>query len=350
MAEVGPRVRSQDRAGQSGTWRIALLRLLCGGLTLWLPAGGAFAVLAGLGLLLPLPAALAAVATYAGMLFLLKPLIFGLAAVQMAVEAMAADERPVPEVQSRAPSVRELWVVLARWARGMRLRLKARDDERDAARAVLAALPQPLLVLDDDRRVVRANAAAEVVLGERLIDRDLAGGLRHPAVLAATDAVLRGEGPRVVEFDMATPVERHLSVQIAPLGTRTPEGGTAVLLLNDLTAVKRSEQLRADFVANASHELRTPLASLVGFIETLRGPAREDRAAGQRFLDIMAEQAARMQRLVEDLLSLSRIEMNEHRPPAGAVEIGQVVRTAAETLEQRAAQRGMRIAVAVPAD
>src|SRR6185437_10484019 len=133
------------------------------------------------------------------------------------------------------------------------------------------------------------------------------------------DAVLRGEGQRVVEFDLTSPVERHLSARIAPLSPQRHAGAAAVLLLNDLTAMKRSEQLRADFVANASHELRTPLASLVGFIETLRGPARDDRAAGERFLAIMAEQAGRMQRLVEDLLSLSRIEMNEHHPPTGMV-------------------------------
>jgi len=116
-----------------------------------------------------------------------------------------------------------------------------------------------------------------------------------------------------------------------------------------MTAVKRSERMRADFVANASHELRTPLASLTGFIETLRGAAREDAAARERFLAIMAEQAQRMARLVDDLLSLSRIEMNEHLAPTERVDIEQVLRTVADTLEQRAAARDMRIVVDLPA-
>jgi two-component system, OmpR family, phosphate regulon sensor histidine kinase PhoR len=347
MAQIERRF---SRPGVPGAWHLALPRLILGGLALALPAWIVLAALVALDLLHLGAAVLAGIVTYAGVLVALKPLVFGLAAVQAAVEAMAADEQAGPEVETWAPSVRELWLALVRWNRTARLRMKARDDEAEAARAVLSALPEPLLLLNADRRVVRANAAAETLLGERLAERDLAGALRHPAVLAAVDAVLRGEGSRDVEFELPSPIERHLSARIAPLSTRTPEGGAAVLLLNDRTALKRSEQLRADFVANASHELRTPLASLVGFIETLRGPAREDRAAGERFLGIMAEQAARMQRLVEDLLSLSRIEMNEHRPPTSHVDLATVVRAVAETLEQRAEARNMRIEMTIPED
>jgi two-component system phosphate regulon sensor histidine kinase PhoR len=327
----------------SHAWRVALPRLLLGALILSLPGLAALAVLAAMGLAPPGPAAVAAACVYAAVAVLLKPLIFGLAAVQQAVAAMAADERAAPEVESWAPSIRELWLILGRWTRSTRSRLRTSEDELEGARAVLAAVPEPLLLLNADRRVVSANEAAEALFGERLVDRDLAGALRHPAVLAATDAVLRGEGQRVVEFELTVPVERHLSARIAPLSPQAHAGAAAVLLLNDLTAQKRSEQLRADFVANASHELRTPLASLVGFIETLRGPARDDRAAGERFLAIMAEQAGRMQRLVDDLLSLSRIEMNEHRAPTGAIDLGTVVGSVADALEQRAATRGMRI-------
>ena len=186
------------------------------------------------------------------------------------------------------------------------------------------------------------------LLGDRLVGHDLAGALRHPAVLTAADAVLRGERERVVEFEMASPVERHLSARLARLSPPTAEGSAAILLLHDLTELKRSERLRADFVANASHELRTPLAALVGFIETLRGPARNDTAARERFLAIMAEQAGRMSRLVDDLLSLSRIEMNEHRAPTAAVDIGNVLHAVADTLEQRAAARHVRFVFKLP--
>ena len=124
-------------------------------------------------------------------------------------------------------------------------------------------------------------------------------------------------------------------------------GGTAVamLLLHDLTAVKRVEQMRADFVANASHELKTPLASLIGFIETLQGPARDDRDAHERFLAIMAEQADRMSRLVRDLLSLSQIELNEHSPPDGRVDLADLARHVAHALQPPAAARAVTLTV-----
>jgi two-component system phosphate regulon sensor histidine kinase PhoR len=104
------------------------------------------------------------------------------------------------------------------------------------------------------------------------------------------------------------------------------------LLLHDLTAIRRSEQMRADFVANASHELRTPLAAVSGFIDTLRGHARNDEAARDQFLDIMSVEAARMRRLIDDLLSLTRIELNEHVPPQGRIALENVVRQAAAAL------------------
>ena len=108
--------------------------------------------------------------------------------------------------------------------------------------------------------------------------------------------------------------------------------------------------MRADFIANASHELRTPLTTLTGFIETLRGPAREDAEARERFLAIMHEQAARMIRLVEDLLSLSRIELNEHVMPQGRVALSPLLRHLADTLELRAGKRDMSIRLDLPSD
>jgi len=293
---------------------------------------------------------LSAILGYGGVVLLFRPLMSGLQAIQAAVQRMNDDATATPEVETLSPTARELWLTLARWARGTRANLQQRATELAAARAVETALPEPLLLLDPNRRIVRANEAAVQLLGDRLVDRDLAGALRHPAVLTATDAVLRGEGLRVVEFEIASPIERHLSARLAPLSPATAEGAAVVLVLHDLTDIKRSERLRADFVANASHELRTPLASLVGFIETLRGPAREDTAARERFLTIMAEQAGRMARLVDDLLSLSRIEMNEHRAPTNPVDIANVLHAVADTLEQRAAARQMHFDFKLAAD
>jgi two-component system phosphate regulon sensor histidine kinase PhoR len=175
--------------------------------------------------------------------------------------------------------------------------------------------------------------------------------LRNPAVLGAADAVLRGEAARVVDFTLTVPIERQLQARFARIDRQSlDQDAVAVLTLHDITQLKRAEQMRADFIANASHELRTPLTTLTGFIETLRGPAREDAEARERFLAIMHEQAARMIRLVEDLLSLSRIELNEHVMPQGRVALGPLLRHLADTLELRAGERGMCVRLDLPPD
>jgi two-component system phosphate regulon sensor histidine kinase PhoR len=127
-------------------------------------------------------------------------------------------------------------------------------------------------------------------------------------------------------------------------------GAVAILTLHDITALKAAEQMRADFVANAGHELKTPLATLVGFIETLLGAARDDAVARDRFLGIMRGEAGRMSRLVDDLLSLSRIELNEHVPPTSRVALAPLVEQVAEVLELRASERGIDLALTLPDD
>jgi two-component system phosphate regulon sensor histidine kinase PhoR len=242
-----------------------------------------------------------------------------------------------------APVSGELWLAVVRLARVWRERLHAADERLAAAEAVIAAVPDPLILLDHRRQVVRANAQAASFVGPIDGPRDLAAVLRNPAVLTAADAVLRGEAARVVDFAVALPIERQLQGRFARIGRPSLDGAVAVLTLHDITQLKRAEQMRADFIANASHELRTPLTTLTGFIETLRGPAREDAEARERFLAIMQQQAARMTRLVEDLLALSRIELNEHVMPQGRVALGPLLRHLADTLELRAGERDMHI-------
>ena len=191
---------------------------------------------------------------------------------------------------------------------------------------------------------------AAAFIGAEPGPRDLAAALRNPAVLAAADAVLGGEPARVVEFAVTAPVEHQLRARFARIGGPSLDGAVAVLTLHDVTELKRAEQMRADFIANASHELRTPLATLTGFIDTLLGPARDDAEARERFLTIMHQQAGRMTRLVEDLLSLSRIELNEHVVPRDRVALRPLLADLAEALALRAGGRGMRISLAVPDD
>jgi two-component system, OmpR family, phosphate regulon sensor histidine kinase PhoR len=207
-----------------------------------------------------------------------------------------------------------------------------------------------LILLDEKRRIVRSNAQSVGFLDSASGPRDLAASIRNPAVLAAADAVLSGETERIVDFTVSVPIERQLRARFARMDRPSLDGATAVLILHDITELKRAEQMRADFIANASHELRTPLATLIGFIETLCGPAREDAEARERFLSIMHQQSSRMARLVEDLLSLSRIELNEHLMPKDRVGLAPLLHHVAEALELRAADRAMCITLTLPSD
>ena len=214
------------------------------------------------------------------------------------------------------------------------------------AERILDRLPDPLLTLDAAGRIGGANKAAEEFWGEGLVGRHLAMAIRHPMLLTTAESVLRGELESAeVEFREAAPLERWLQARIFSVANTGPGGPAAVLALYDLTAVKKAEGMRADFVANVSHELRTPLATLIGFIETLTGPARDDAAARQRFLDIMDSQAQRMARLIEDLLSLSRIEMHEHTAPDGRLEVGPLLDSVATMLQMAAAEKNIKIRV-----
>ncbi len=222
--------------------------------------------------------------------------------------------------------------------------------------AVFTALPDPVILIAADRRILRANPAAREMFEhghggdpkaegrpdqDTLVGRDLTAVLRNPALLQAVDEVLNGAEDQMVEFTLGGPVERYFGGRAARLGGARSGGTAAILTLHDVTGLKRAEQLRADFVANASHELRTPLASILGFIETLQGPAREDDEARERFLAVMHEQGTRMARLVADLLSLSRIEMDEHTPPRDTVDLANLARIVARNLEPQARAKDM---------
>jgi two-component system phosphate regulon sensor histidine kinase PhoR len=213
--------------------------------------------------------------------------------------------------------------------------LAAREAELSSlrlARGVARALPEPLFILGPDGVVELANPAADEFLGSGAIEgRHLAAVLRAPAVFEAAEEVARAGKPQSVDFTTSGAVERSCRAFIAPLATT--DGASRVLVfVRDLTSERRVEQMRADFIASASHELRTPIASLLGFIETLRGPAKGDAEAQERFLGVMQNQAERMQRLIGDLMSLSRIELNEHVPPTGVVDLAETAKDVAAAM------------------
>ena len=209
------------------------------------------------------------------------------------------------------------------------------------------ALADPVLVVSggeaDDiagRRIVLANAAARDLLRIQREGGLLVPVLRDPAVLEAVDEALFGGLTRTTDYAGMGAQTRHWRAVTQPLAqAQAPSGPLALVVLRDETDVRRMELMRVDFLANASHELKTPLASLSGFIETLKGHARDDPKARDKFLDIMAAQADRMSRLVADLLSLSRIELNEHIPPAGRVDLARAAADVVDAVSVLSAER-----------
>jgi two-component system phosphate regulon sensor histidine kinase PhoR len=233
------------------------------------------------------------------------------------------------------------------------------DDDRRAApvsvaeragdplRTIVAGLPDPVVALDRDGRVLALNERARMLAPALRQGEPASLALRMPELIEAIGrAVALGEEQRV-EYSERGARDRWFEAIAVPL-MRDPAHGRPDLVLltfHDLTPLRRVEEMRADFVANASHELRTPLAALSGFIETLQGSARDDAKARERFLAIMKEQAWRMARLIDDLLSLSRIELNAHRRPDTPVDLVPIVRQVVDGLQTLARDRGVAVTV-----
>jgi two-component system phosphate regulon sensor histidine kinase PhoR len=228
-------------------------------------------------------------------------------------------------------------------------RMRARQDELDrTVSALVDALSDPLLMILGNRRIERANLAAT-----NLFERDCSGQpiesvIRDPGLLAAIDDVLDGNDVAEIKLELPGPPARAFGVRVAPC--RWYEQPVALLSLRELTEQVAIERMRSDFVANASHELRTPLTVIRGFVETLAGPAKDDPDARERFLKTMGAEAERMSRLVDDLLSLSKIEQNEHVTPADRVQITDTIGAVVDALRPYARERLVTLSIDASAD
>ncbi|MCC1492665.1 cell wall metabolism sensor histidine kinase WalK [Cognatishimia sp. F0-27] len=197
---------------------------------------------------------------------------------------------------------------------------------------VVEAIPLPALLIRADERIAAINAAGEGLLGKSLSGRHFITALRQPALLDAIEAVLQGGSARQAQYLAGDAVRATTyAVSIRPLSLMAHPA--VLVTFTDVSAVEEAGQIRRDFVANVSHELRTPLTALIGFIETLKGPAANDAAARERFLGIMATEAARMTRLVDDLLSLSRVEAEERVRPTTRIDLAALVNSVRHGLE-----------------
>jgi two-component system phosphate regulon sensor histidine kinase PhoR len=208
-----------------------------------------------------------------------------------------------------------------------------------------AAVPDPLFVFDAEGVVVHANAAAAVSFGGVGQGMPLQMKFRAPEMQQLIQRVLAAGMPGAIDYAERVPVERVFRVEATPVGSDT---GLFVIIFKDQSEARRIDRMRADFIANASHELRTPLASIAGFIETLRGPAKNDAGARENFLQIMQNQTGRMARLIDDLLSLSRLEMKPYLGPGSKVDVRETIESVIGTLAPLASESGVVIRKELP--
>lgn len=219
-------------------------------------------------------------------------------------------------------------------------------------RALIEMLPTPLLVVTRSGVIAYANPAAHAALPRLRTGEHFAHLIRAPAFVEAVNATFADGNGRSLRFSARLAGDQSLEATtgLLPPGPAFGPEAMAIVQIEDRTEARRAEELRSDFIANASHELRTPLASIVGYIETLQHHAREDPEARERFLGIMAREAGRMQRLVDDLMSLSRIEMTEHVRPDEAWSLNRIASESAASLVPIAEREGVTLKVDLPAE
>lgn len=213
--------------------------------------------------------------------------------------------------------------------------------------SIIEGLPEAALVLDGEQKVYAFNNRAGHIFDLLRNGDPVSLAIRHPEFLGAIGTVRSGEAKVVVSFERSWPLSRQLEVTLIQIDgdEDDPTRPDIFVYIRDTAEQENLARMRMNFIANASHELRTPLASLLGFVETLQGAARDDEQAREKFLHIMAGQARRMTRLIDDLLSLSRLEMSELLPPDVDVKINQLVEPLAEMMKPIADETGARIKV-----
>lgn len=271
------------------------------------------------------------------------PYVNNLASLTRYVWALAHDETAEAPDLSFLNNVEELTGAInglhAIWERRRR-ELEATIAE---GRILIDSLPDIILMLDKEGKVIRTNSRAREVFGEKFYGETLAMIMRHPDISNATAQVLADHQGRTEMFFLPEPYAKHYMVRIERFPVFSPGDIAAILVMHDITELKHTEQVLSDFVANASHEIRTPLTSISGLIETMQTVAKDDAPAREEFLQVMAGQAERMSKLVNGLLSLSQIERNIHNKPTGRVHLPVVLRAIQGQMSVYADERDMTI-------
>lgn len=269
------------------------------------------------------------------------PFLFNISALTQYVKDLAEDKRVYAPDLSLLSNVGELSGALSRLQRSWENKRHEMETVITEREILVDTLPDILIMTNDDQVIVRTNRAARNIFGQNLANRPLRDVIPNDKLLQALAVVIEDIRGQQIEFYLPEPTPRDFQAVIERFPIPSEGGMSVVITLTDITQQKHIQRMRADFVANASHEIRTPLASIIGFIETLRGPAKDDPVARDEFLKVMAEQSERMSKLVGDLLSLSKIEMNAHATPTAKVDMLRLIRSEKQHFEWACKQKNV---------
>ena len=276
------------------------------------------------------------------------PFLSNVSALNHYVQNLSQDKRVRPPDLSFLSMVAELSEALGRLQRIWEIKKQQMERVITEREILVDTLPDILIMINDEKQIVRTNRAARAIFGQNLANRHLRDIIATPSLIDAVSSVIEDLRGREVEFRIEDPVLRDFLAVIERFPIPSAGGMSIVITMNDITELKSVEQMRADFVANASHEIRTPLTTIMGCVETLQGVGKDDPAALDIFLPLMAQQGERMKRLIDDLLSLSKIEMNAHSIPMDPVDIGQIIRDEVKHFEHQAREKKVSLVVDVP--
>jgi len=271
------------------------------------------------------------------------PFLSNISALTHYVNDLALDRRVRAPDLSFLSNIGELSGSLSSLQRSWENKRQEMETVITEREILVDTLPDILIMTNDDKMIVRTNRAARNIFGQNLAHRSLRDIIPNEKLMNAIDAVIEDLRGQEVEFYLEEPALMDFQAVIERFPIPSQGGISVVITLTDITQQKRIQRMRADFVANASHEIRTPLASIIGFIETLRGPAKDDPAARDEFLKVMADQAERMSKLVNDLLSLSKIEMNAHATPTAKVDLLRLIRAEKAHFEWACRQKNVTL-------
>lgn len=288
-------------------------------------------------------ALLAASAIFIISVIFVRPYIANLSSLTNYVEQLALDKKAQPPDLSFLNNVEELSQAVERLQKSWENRKSQLEGYLGESKLLIDSLPNILILLDKKLNVVQTNNTAQSTFRKNGIQATLDYIIKNSEIYAtAKDVLNSGEG-KSLEFSLPDPIAGDYMIRIEKFPVFSPRGIALILVMHDITELKRTEQTFADFVANASHEIRTPLTSLIGFIETLKTSAKNDKKAREKFLGLMEEQADRMAKLVKDLLSLSQIERKMTTRPTEKVNIRNMVKETVKQILWHAEEKDMNI-------